>query len=149
MYAIASEDEIDEIELDELEPGLLPIGVELRPGKMRPSVWVYEDGESGNRHYQREQEELYVPLSGRFEIAIETDGDGSSSGTEESNEDSSEAKEGNNGSSQTADGDDLVEIEPGDYLVVEPAAERHVSAIEGGRLLVVGAPATKDDGVRV
>lgn len=149
MYAIASEDEIDEIELDELEPGLLPIGVELRPEEMRPSVWVYEDGESGNRHYQREQEELYVPLSGRFEIAIETDGDEGSSEPEESNEGSSEVEDGSEGSLETEDGDDVVEIEPGDYLVVEPAAERHVSAIEGGRLLVVGAPSTKDDGVRV
>nr|WP_303650200.1 cupin domain-containing protein [Halalkalicoccus sp. NIPERK01] len=38
---------------------------------MRPSVWEYAAGESNNRHRQGEQEELYVVLSGSFEMEIE------------------------------------------------------------------------------
>ncbi|MFC7205331.1 cupin domain-containing protein [Haloferax namakaokahaiae] len=49
---------------------LLPVGYELRPQQMRPSVWVYEAGGHGTKHKQKEQEELYHVLSGRFELVF-------------------------------------------------------------------------------
>lgn len=58
-------------EADGIDPRIRAVGYELRPEKMRPSVWVYEAGESNNRHYQREQEELYHVLSGRFEMTVD------------------------------------------------------------------------------
>lgn len=127
-YASVSLDDLDRHELDDVEPDVLPIGVELRPSRVRPSVWAYEAGESSNRHHQLEQEELYVPLSGRFEIAIE-EGDGG----------------GATDDPDTAPG--RVEVSPGDYLVVDPPTIRTVTALEDGRLLVVGAPNVADDAV--
>lgn len=70
-YAKASLDEIETRDVETIEPGLKAVGYELRPSKMRPSVWAYDEGESNNPHYQREQEELYHVLSGRFEMTID------------------------------------------------------------------------------
>lgn len=70
-YAKANVDEIETRDIEDLEPGLKAVGYELRPSKMRPSVWVYDEGESNNPHHQREQEELYHVLSGRFEMTID------------------------------------------------------------------------------
>lgn len=120
-YERVSESDVERHELEEIEPDLLPIGVELRPEEMRPSVWAYEAGESSTRHYQREQEELYVPLEGEFELALE-------------------GKE---------DEEEAIDIGPGDYVVVDPETVRQVTALADGRLLVVGAPNAKDDGVVV
>lgn len=71
MYTHRTIDEVEPREIDGIEPDLRAIGYELRPEEMRPSVWEYREGESNNRHRQTEQEELYVALSGRFEIEIE------------------------------------------------------------------------------
>lgn len=71
MYERVSIDDVEAHELDGIEPTLLPVGMELRPDETRPSVWDYEEGESNNLHYQEEQEELYVPLAGRFEVEID------------------------------------------------------------------------------
>lgn len=119
-YAKVSIDDVDPHRLDDPERTILPIGVELRPAELRPSVWEYDAGETSNRHHQREQEELYAPLSGRFEFEI---GEGEAS--------------------------ELVEVESGDYLVVDPHTVRKLTATEAGRILVVGAPSVKDDGVVV
>lgn len=71
MYTHRTIDDVDPQEIEDVEPRLRAIGYELRPDEMRPSVWEYAAGESNNRHRQGEQEELYVVLSGRFEMEIE------------------------------------------------------------------------------
>ncbi|WP_101296215.1 cupin domain-containing protein [Halegenticoccus soli] len=71
MYSRANLDDLESREIDGVEPSLKAVGYELRPERMRPSVWAFEAGESNNRHYQREQEELYHVLSGRFEMAVD------------------------------------------------------------------------------
>ena len=70
MYERRNLDDLERLELDDAEPDLLAVGYELRPEKMRPSVWVYEPGESHNRHRQREQEELYLVLEGHLEMSV-------------------------------------------------------------------------------
>lgn len=121
-YTKVSLDDVEAHDLEDPERTILPIGVELRPAEMRPSVWEYEEGQTSNRHYQREQEELYVPLSGRFEFQIEE---------------------------QDGSDDAVLELASGDYLVVDPQTVRQLTATEAGRILVVGAPNVKDDGVVV
>lgn len=116
MFSHVNADEVDPYDVDGIDPDLLPIGPKLAPSETRPSIWQYEARESNNRHHQQEQEELYVPLSGRFEMDI---------------------------------GDETIEIEPGDLVVVEPEAERQLTAVEESRILVVGTPPVKDDGVVV
>ncbi|XVH31412.1 cupin domain-containing protein [Haloferacaceae archaeon DSL9] len=69
MYRKTSLSDSDTHEFDG-GPTLNAVGYELRPDEMRPSVWQYDEGESNKRHKQGEQEELYVPLSGRFEMTI-------------------------------------------------------------------------------
>lgn len=71
MYSRCTIDEVEPREIDGIDPSLRAIGYELRPEKMRPGVWEYEADESNNLHRQEEQEELYVVLSGRFEMEIE------------------------------------------------------------------------------
>ena len=114
MYARCTIDEVEPQEIDGIEPSLRSIGYELRPTEMRPSVWEYGEGESNNRHRQEEQEELYVVLSGSFEVEIEGE---------------------------------RLDLEAGNVIVVEPDAWRQLTAREDSRLLVVGAPNVKDDGV--
>lgn len=114
MYERCAIDEVEPREIDGIEPRLRAIGYELRPEEMRPGVWEYEEGESNNRHRQEQQEELYVVLSGSFEMEVE---------------------------------DDRLDLEVGDVVVVEPDAWRRLTAREASRLLVVGAPNVKDDGV--
>ncbi|KYH25521.1 cupin domain protein [Halalkalicoccus paucihalophilus] len=71
MYTHRSIDDVGPQEIEGIEPSLRAIGYELRPAEMRPSVWEYAAGESNNRHRQGEQEELYVVLSGRFEMEVD------------------------------------------------------------------------------
>lgn len=70
-YSKVNVDELEPRDIDGLEPALRAVGYELRPSKLRPSVWEFEPGESNNRHRQREQEELYVVLDGRLEMEVE------------------------------------------------------------------------------
>jgi quercetin dioxygenase-like cupin family protein len=122
MPARLSLDDIDPVAVDrpDTEASVLPIGYELRPEKMRPAVWTLPAGESTPYHRQREQEELYLPLSGRFEVRIESES-----------------------------GEETFELAARDVLVVEPEVSRQVTALEDGELFVVGAPNVKDDGVVV
>lgn len=71
MYAKVSLDDLETRAVEDIQPGLKAVGYELRPEKMRPSVWVFEAGEANRRHRQREQEELYVVLDGRFEMEVD------------------------------------------------------------------------------
>lgn len=64
-------DDLDPQEIDDVEPTLRAVGYELRPSRMRPSVWEFASGESNNRHRQREQEELYIVLDGRLQMEVE------------------------------------------------------------------------------
>jgi len=115
-YAKANVDEIETRDVETIEPQLKAVGYELRPSEMRPSVWVYSENESNNPHYQREQEELYHVLSGRFEMTID---------------------------------EETTDLEPGDIVVVPPAAIRQLTCREAGEVFVVGAPNASDDGVVV
>jgi quercetin dioxygenase-like cupin family protein len=71
MYSRASLDELDDRDIDGVEPSLKAVGYELKPDDMRPSVWAFAEGESNNRHRQEQQEELYVVLDGRFEVDVD------------------------------------------------------------------------------
>lgn len=71
MYARTNVDDLEPMDVEDVEPALKAVGYELRPEQMRPSLWVFERGESNNRHRQREQEELYLVLSGRLEMEVE------------------------------------------------------------------------------
>jgi quercetin dioxygenase-like cupin family protein len=121
MPARVSLDDLDAVPVDrpDTDASVLPVGYELRPSKMRPAVWTLPAGESTPYHRQREQEELYLALSGRFEVRLD-DGDGD---------------------------EETFEFGPRDVLVVEPDVARQVTALEDSELFVVGAPNVKDDGV--
>ena len=65
---------LDDVEVHDVNAAggrVRSVGYELRPQKMRPSVWVFEADEEGPDHRQEEQEELYHVLSGRFEMAFD------------------------------------------------------------------------------
>ncbi|KAB1185204.1 MULTISPECIES: cupin domain-containing protein [Haloferax] len=98
------------------------VGYELRPKKMRPSVWVFESGEHSTKHYQKEQEELYHVLSGQFEMTFFDD---------------------------EGDETEALTLEPGDVVVVSPDEVRQLGCVEDGEVFIVGAPNAKDDGVVV
>jgi quercetin dioxygenase-like cupin family protein len=129
MPAHGSLDDLDEVAAEgvDTDATVLPIGYELRPRKMRPTVWRYAAGDSSTFHRQREQEELYLVLEGRFEARLREgvgDGDAGDAGDER-----------------------RVELGPRDVLVVEPDCARQLTALEAGELFVVGAPNVTDDGV--
>lgn len=113
-YEKVNLDDIERRDVDGIEPALLAVGYELRPSKMRPSVWEFAAGESNERHRQREQEELYVVLEGRLEM--EVDGE-------------------------------TFPVTADDYVVVPPESWRQLTAEEESRVLVVGAPNTRDDAI--
>lgn len=71
MHERISVDDLETRGVEGIEPGLKAVGLELRPEKMRPSVWTFTEGQQNNRHRQREQEELYVVLEGRFEMDVD------------------------------------------------------------------------------
>lgn len=71
MFERRSLDDLEPIDVEDVEPDLKAVGYELRPEEMRPSLWVYEPGESNNWHRQREQEELYLVLEGRLEMTVD------------------------------------------------------------------------------
>lgn len=122
MYSRTSLDELEERDVEGVEPDLLAVGYELRPEKMRPSVWTFAAGESNNRHRQTDQEELYLVLDGRFEMTV--------------------------GDEPVEDGgDERFEVGEGEFVVVRPEAWRQLTALEDSRLFVVGAPNVKDDAV--
>ncbi|WP_411969100.1 cupin domain-containing protein [Haloferax sp. YSSS75] len=98
------------------------VGYELRPAKMRPSVWVFESGEQSTKHYQETQEELYHVLSGAFEMSFYDD--------------------------EGAETETLM-LESGDVVLVSPDEVRQLTCVEDGEVFIVGAPNAKDDGVVV
>lgn len=114
MYDQVNLDDIEERSIDSIQPRLKAVGYELRPQEMRPSVWVFDPGDSNNRHRQQEQEELYFVVEG--------------SGTME------------------VDGEEF-DIRSGDFIVVEPASWRQITATEPCTILAIGAPNVKDDEV--
>ncbi|GAB3036481.1 cupin domain-containing protein [Natronobiforma cellulositropha] len=64
--------DVDELELDGVEPTLQAIGYELGASAMRPNLWRYEPGESNERHRHDQQEELYYLIDG--EVSLDVDG---------------------------------------------------------------------------
>lgn len=71
MYAKVNLDDLEGIAVDQTEPDVKPVGYELRPESMRPNHWIYEPGESNNRHKQGEQEELYFVLDGTGTMEVD------------------------------------------------------------------------------
>ena len=71
MYSHVRLDDVDAVDVSGLDPDAFPVGYELRPDRLRPTVWSYEAGESNRLHYQQEQEELYVVLEGEFELEVD------------------------------------------------------------------------------
>jgi quercetin dioxygenase-like cupin family protein len=116
VYSKVSIDDIENREVEGIDPRLRAVGYELRPEEMRPNVWEFSEAEENNRHYHEAQEELYLVLEGRFNVVV---------------------------------GEEQFEVETGDVFVVEPSAERKLTALEPSRLFVVGAPNEKDDSVVV
>ncbi|MFC4549880.1 MULTISPECIES: cupin domain-containing protein [Halorussus] len=119
MYEKTSLSDLETREVEDVEPRLKAVGYELRPEKMRPSVWEFEAGESNNRHRQREQEELYYVVDGEFSMTVESE----------------------------AGDRDTFDLDAGDVVVVPPESWRQLEAKEAGTVLVVGAPNAKDDAV--
>ncbi|MFP8952371.1 cupin domain-containing protein [Natrialbaceae archaeon A-arb3/5] len=118
MYSLVDLDDVEPRELDGTAPTLLPIGLELQPESMRPSVWHYEQGEESGYHRQGEQEELYVVLEGTVDVTVER-----------------EHKR------------DVVTLSSGEFLLVPPESWRQLEAVEESRVLVVGAPNVADDAI--
>ncbi|MFC4437510.1 MULTISPECIES: cupin domain-containing protein [Natrialbaceae] len=118
MYSLIDLDNVDSHELDQEAPTLLPVGLELQPEQMRPSVWQYEEGEENAYHRQNEQEELYVVLEGTVDVTIERE-----------------------------DERDVVTLSKHDFLVVPPESWRQLRAVEESTVLVIGAPNVKDDSI--
>ena len=118
MYSLVDLERVEPHELEGEAPTLFPVGVELQPEEMRPSVWHYEKGEENAYHRQAEQEELYVVLEGTVDVTIERD-----------------------------DERDVVELTKHDFLVVPPESWRQLRAVEESRVLAVGAPNVKDDAI--
>jgi quercetin dioxygenase-like cupin family protein len=136
MPARVSLDDLDAVPVDrpDTDATVLPVGYELRPEKTRPAVWNLPAGESTPYHRQREQEELYLVLSGRVEVRLggPVDEDGEPVSDTETDRDSDE---------------ETFELGPREVLVVEPEMAREMTALEDTELFVVGAPNVRDDGV--
>ena len=64
-------DDLEEHDIDGVEPSLKAIGYELGASQMRPNVWSYEAGESNQPHYHEQQEELYVLIDGRVTVVVD------------------------------------------------------------------------------
>lgn len=118
MYSLIDLENVDPRDIEDVEPTLRPIGLELGTERMRPSVWEYDRGEENTYHRQEKQEELYVVLEGTVDVTIER-----------------------------GDDRDVVELSSGDILAVPPDSWRQLEAIEESRVLVVGAPNVDDDGI--
>lgn len=118
VYELTNIDRVEARDIEGIDPALLPIGLELQPDRMRPSVWHYRQGEENSFHRQSEQEELYVVLEGTLDVTIEREGER-----------------------------DVVELTTDDVLVVPPESWRQLRAIEESRVLVVGAPNVADDAI--
>ncbi len=110
--------DLDRREVDDVEPMLRAVGYELRPSKMRPSVWEFEAGETNNRHRHEAQEELYYVTDGEFVMTVEAD-----------------------------DEEETFDLRAGDFVVVPPESWRQMEALSDGRVLVVGAPSVKNDAI--
>lgn len=146
MPARVSLDDLDAVPVDrpDTDATVLPVGYELRPERTRPAVWKLPAGESTPYHRQREQEELYLVLSGRVEVRLggPVDEDGELAG-----EAGTEVDAGNDTDAADASDDETFELGPREVLVVEPEIAREMTALEETELFVVGAPNVRDDGV--
>ncbi|MHC3437304.1 cupin domain-containing protein [Natrialbaceae archaeon A-gly3] len=118
MYTMVSLEDAETREPEGDAPTLRSIGYDLQPAEMRPAVWEYEAGEENAYHRQEEQEELYVVLEGVFDVTVERD-----------------------------DEREVLALEEGDCLLVPSESWRQLEAVEAGKVLVVGAPSVKDDGI--
>ena len=118
MYDRVDSSSVEPRSIDEIDPTLLPIGLELQPERMRPSIWHYEQGEENTFHRHEEQEELYVVLEGTVDVTIEREGER-----------------------------DVIELTTDDVLVVPPDSWRQLRAVETSRILAVGAPNAPEDAI--
>lgn len=128
LYSLVDIDDVEPCELEDAAPTLLPIGLELQPENMRPSVWEYDRGEENTDHRQGEQEERYVVLEGTVDVTIEREREVDGNGDRERKR-------------------DRIELTSGDVLVVPPKSWRQLEAIEKSPVLVVGPPNVKADAI--
>ncbi|WP_135854323.1 cupin domain-containing protein [Halorussus salinus] len=119
MYEKTSLADLETRDVEDIEPDLKAVGYQLRPDEMRPSVWEFEEGETNNWHRHEAQEELYYVLSGEFVVTVESE---------------DEERE-------------TFELGADEVVVIPAATWRQFEALEDGRMLVVGAPSVKDDGI--
>ncbi|WP_276302284.1 cupin domain-containing protein [Halorussus lipolyticus] len=127
MYEKTSLADLETRDVEDIEPDLKAVGYRLRPEEMRPSVWEFAEGETNNWHRHEEQEELYYVLSGTFLVTVESEEKGES-------EDGAVERE-------------TFELGEDEVVVMPPETWRQFEALDAGRLLVVGAPSVKDDGI--
>ncbi|MDY6780827.1 MAG: cupin domain-containing protein [Halobacteria archaeon] len=73
MYTKVNLEDVDEYDPDDVGANVKPVGYELQPEKMRPSVWLFDEGDENRRHRQTDQEELYYVVKGN--ATMEVDGD--------------------------------------------------------------------------
>ena len=73
MYSKVAVDTVEERQIEDIEPSLKAVGYELRTDEMRPSVWVFEEGDSNRIHKHTEQEELYYFIDGSATMEIDND----------------------------------------------------------------------------
>jgi len=118
VYEKTALDDLETRDVERIDPRLKAVGYQLRPDEMRPSVWEYEEGETNDRHRHETQEELYYVLEGSFVVTVDRDDDR-----------------------------ETFELAAGEFAVVPPETWRQFEALEESRLLAVGAPNEKDDGI--
>lgn len=70
MYSRINLHDLERRDVEGIEPALKAVGYELRPKQMRPSVWMFEPGESNRRHKHEEQEELYYVMDGTATMTV-------------------------------------------------------------------------------
>jgi quercetin dioxygenase-like cupin family protein len=136
MYEKTGLDDLEARGVEDIEPTLKAVGYQLRPEKMRPSVWEFETGETNNWHRHEAQEELYFVLDGEFVVTVKRE-----EGKEE--EEDSETTEDD----QTDEERETFDLREGEFAVIPPETWRQFEALEDSRMLVVGAPNVKDDGI--
>ncbi len=111
MYDHVDLTAVEPRDLEDIAPTLLPVGLELQPENLRPSVWQFEAGEENGFHRHETQEELYLVLEGTVDVTLER----------------GEKRE-------------VRELGTEEVLVVPPETWRQLEAVEESRVLAIGAP---------
>jgi len=123
MYEKTGLEDLETRDVEDIEPDLKAVGYRLRPEETRPSVWEFAAGETNNWHRHEAQEELYYVLDGEFLVTVES----------ETEEDETKGE--------------TFELGTDEVVVISPETWRQFEALEDSRMLVVGSPNVKGDGI--